>query len=245
MSRWIHDGREGLKQRWRWADVDGRTRCARAPPTALCVCAPATQGHCPGDRRGAAAGDPVRVDSGRGVPALRGGGPAAADAAVRRGMAPGGRAARLQSRGWPGPGRRVRCKRRCGGTTRASTRRPVSPVSLGPSRRDARSTRRRTDAEDLPRMPVEDRTLGRTFTASDGTTYRPRRPHRRDGACPEALHTAHYDATARRPCETLELNGEMGPPPAYLCTHRSERGRFQGPTSGTTPDHAEPGAVLR
>lgn len=40
-----------------------------------------------------------------------------------------------------------------------------------PARR-TRSTRRR-DVVDLPRVPVEDRTIGRTFTAPDGTTYRP------------------------------------------------------------------------
>ena len=42
----------------------------------------------------------------------------------------------------------------------------------GRSRR-VRSTRRRTDVADLPRLPVEPRSVGRTFTAPDGTTYRP------------------------------------------------------------------------
>ncbi|MET1058216.1 MAG: replication initiator [Nocardioides sp.] len=41
-----------------------------------------------------------------------------------------------------------------------------------PGRR-VRSTRRRTDVLDLPRVPVEERSVGRTFTAPDGTTYRP------------------------------------------------------------------------
>lgn len=39
--------------------------------------------------------------------------------------------------------------------------------------RRVRSTRRRDDAVDLPRVPVEDRTIGRTFTAPDGRQYRP------------------------------------------------------------------------
>jgi hypothetical protein len=39
--------------------------------------------------------------------------------------------------------------------------------------RRVRSTRRRQDAPDLPRVPMEDRTVGRVFTAPDGTTYRP------------------------------------------------------------------------
>ena len=39
--------------------------------------------------------------------------------------------------------------------------------------RRVRSTRRRPDAPDLPRVPMEDRTVGRSFTAPDGGTYRP------------------------------------------------------------------------
>ena len=39
--------------------------------------------------------------------------------------------------------------------------------------RRVRSTRRRGDAEDLPRLPVEARTIGRTFTAASGAVYRP------------------------------------------------------------------------
>ncbi len=39
--------------------------------------------------------------------------------------------------------------------------------------RRVRSTRRRQDAPDLPRVPMDDRTVGRVFTAPDGKTYRP------------------------------------------------------------------------
>nr|WP_131788022.1 replication initiator [Protofrankia symbiont of Coriaria ruscifolia] len=39
--------------------------------------------------------------------------------------------------------------------------------------RRTRSTRRRQDAPDLPRLPVDQRTVGRTFTAADGTVWRP------------------------------------------------------------------------
>ena len=39
--------------------------------------------------------------------------------------------------------------------------------------RRVRSTRRRQDAPDLPRVPMDDRTVGRTFTAADGKEYRP------------------------------------------------------------------------
>jgi hypothetical protein len=39
--------------------------------------------------------------------------------------------------------------------------------------RRSRSTRRRQDAPDLPKVPMDQRTTGRTFTAPDGTVYRP------------------------------------------------------------------------
>jgi len=39
--------------------------------------------------------------------------------------------------------------------------------------RRTRSTRRRQDAADLPRLPVDKRTVGRTYTAPDGTAWRP------------------------------------------------------------------------
>lgn len=40
-------------------------------------------------------------------------------------------------------------------------------------KRRVRSTRRRQDAPDLPRLPVAARTVGRTYTAPDGKVYRP------------------------------------------------------------------------
>ncbi|WP_422773121.1 replication initiator [Plantactinospora sp. WMMC1484] len=40
-------------------------------------------------------------------------------------------------------------------------------------RRRKRSTRRRQDAPELPRRKVERRTVGKTYTAPDGSTYRP------------------------------------------------------------------------
>jgi replication initiator protein RepSA len=39
--------------------------------------------------------------------------------------------------------------------------------------RRVRSTRRRQDVPDLPRLPVEHRSLGRAFTGNDGKVYRP------------------------------------------------------------------------
>ena len=49
---------------------------------------------------------------------------------------------------------------------------PLDGVDLSASRR-ARSTRRRQDVPDLPRVPTEDRTIGTTFTAPNGNVYRP------------------------------------------------------------------------
>ena len=42
-----------------------------------------------------------------------------------------------------------------------------------PSVRRVRSTRRRQDAPDLPRVPIEERTVGRAFTSPSGRVYRP------------------------------------------------------------------------
>jgi hypothetical protein len=52
----------------------------------------------------------------------------------------------------------------------AGVRGKVAPAK--PARR-RRSTRRRQDAPDLPRRKVSPRTLGKTYTAPDGTTFRP------------------------------------------------------------------------
>src|SRR5271169_5903303 len=54
--------------------------------------------------------------------------------------------------------------------TKAGIRGKVAPVR--PARRH-RSTRRRQDAPDLPRRKVSPRTVGKTYTAPDGKTFRP------------------------------------------------------------------------
>src|SRR5208282_5482997 len=54
--------------------------------------------------------------------------------------------------------------------TKAGMRGKVSPDR--PARRH-RSTRRRQDAPDLPRRKVDPRTVGKTYTAPDGKTFRP------------------------------------------------------------------------
>jgi hypothetical protein len=54
--------------------------------------------------------------------------------------------------------------------TRSGMRGSVLPKQLA---RRHRSTRRRQDAPDLPRRPVAPRTIGKTYTAPDGATFRP------------------------------------------------------------------------
>jgi hypothetical protein len=49
----------------------------------------------------------------------------------------------------------------------------LAAADHGVGLRRVRSTRRRQDVPDLPRMPVQDRTVGRVFTAPDGRQYRP------------------------------------------------------------------------
>lgn len=49
----------------------------------------------------------------------------------------------------------------------------VEEPDEGQGERQVRSTRRRSEVPDLPRIPQEKRTVGRVFTAQDGSTYRP------------------------------------------------------------------------
>lgn len=49
----------------------------------------------------------------------------------------------------------------------------TDPSTDSNSARRVRSTRRRQDAPDLPRVPMSEQTLGRTFTTPTGITYRP------------------------------------------------------------------------
>ncbi|MGZ0150371.1 replication initiator [Kribbella sp. WER1] len=50
---------------------------------------------------------------------------------------------------------------------------PETPVDVDETARRVRSTRRRQDAPDLPKVPMDNRTIGSTFTAPNGRTYRP------------------------------------------------------------------------
>ncbi|KAB1112434.1 replication initiation protein [Micromonospora aurantiaca] len=63
-------------------------------------------------------------------------------------------------------------------TTEGMRGRPAPPHASedqedGDGKRRVRSTKRRQDAPDLPRLPVENRTLGRTFEGHGGMVFRP------------------------------------------------------------------------
>jgi hypothetical protein len=104
------------------------------------------------------------------------------------------------------------------------------PDPEGTSRR-VRSTRRRQDAVDLPRVPVEDRSVGRAFTAPDGHdvpasmfvtltlgsygaivpgTGTPTRPSSYDyrRAAVEALHFRSRSTAGCRTCAGAPATGE-------------------------------------
>jgi hypothetical protein len=87
--------------------------------------------------------------------------------------------------------------------TAAGIRGKAAPAK--PARRH-RSTRRRQDAPDLPKRKISPRTLGKTYTAPDGKTFRPSLfvtltcpsygPVREDGT-PADPQTYNYDQAAR------------------------------------------------
>ena len=62
-------------------------------------------------------------------------------------------------------------------TTEGMRGRPAPPhaddVTDCGGKRRTRSTKRRQDAPDLPRLPVENRTIGRTYAGHDGQVFRP------------------------------------------------------------------------
>ena len=89
------------------------------------------------------------------------------------------------------------------GITKAGVRGKAVPAS---SKRRHRSTRRRQDAPDLPRRKISPQTVGKTYTAPDGKTFRPSlfvtltcpsyRPVREDGTPADPL-AYDYDRAAR------------------------------------------------
>jgi hypothetical protein len=85
--------------------------------------------------------------------------------------------------------------------------------SLGPAERTrtprrVRSTKRRQDAPDLPRLPVENRTVGRTYVGSDGVVHR---PSMLVTLTLGSYGPVHRVARPGRPCECGQRHGEHSP----------------------------------
>ena len=84
--------------------------------------------------------------------------------------------------------------------TATGLRGQVTPPSRTPKPRKTRSTRRRQDMGDLPRLPVERRTVGRTYTGPGRET-------------PPAVHAAHADVAVARAgphaCPAWRLSGAV------------------------------------
>ena len=76
----------------------------------------------------------------------------------------------------------------------------------------SRSTRRRVDTVELPRLPVENRTVGRTFTARDGRTIRPSTLLTVTLGSHGKVHTGARTRRGRlEPCECGTLHGQRDP----------------------------------
>jgi hypothetical protein len=76
----------------------------------------------------------------------------------------------------------------------------------------SRSTKRRDDVDELPRLPVETRTVGRTYTAKDGKTYRPSTLLTITLGSYGQVHTGARTRRGRLvPCECGTLHGQRDP----------------------------------
>jgi len=76
----------------------------------------------------------------------------------------------------------------------------------------SRSTRRRADAVELPRLPVENRTVGRTYAAKEGKTLRPSTLLTITLGSHGQVHTGARTRRGRlHPCECGTLHGQRDP----------------------------------
>jgi hypothetical protein len=78
--------------------------------------------------------------------------------------------------------------------------------------RRTRSTRRRNDAGNLPRLPVDPRTTGRVYTGQDGKTYQPSTLLTITLDSYGEVHSGARTKTGwLRPCQCGELHGQRDP----------------------------------
>lgn len=76
----------------------------------------------------------------------------------------------------------------------------------------SRSTRRRVDVDELPRLPVQNHTVGRIYGAKDGKTYRPSTLLTLTLGSHGQVHTGARSRRGRlHPCECGSLHGQRDP----------------------------------
>lgn len=84
----------------------------------------------------------------------------------------------------------------------------LTPKDRTPKPRKARSTKRRNDAPDLPRLPVDPKTVGRVYAARDGKTHRPSLLVTLTLGSYGPVHSAIRRGAYLVPCECGERHGE-------------------------------------
>ncbi len=84
----------------------------------------------------------------------------------------------------------------------------LTPTDRETKPRKVRSTRRRQDAPDLPALPVDSRTLGRSFTGRAGRTYRPSTLLTLTLGSHGPVHTANRRGAYLVPCPCGTTHGQ-------------------------------------
>lgn len=93
-----------------------------------------------------------------------------------------------------------------------SLRGHLTPRDRTAGERRARSTRRRQDTPDLPRLKIDDRTVGRAYAGRDGRTHRPSMLVSLTLGSRGAVHTAgRMRRGALQPCGCGALHGQRDP----------------------------------
>src|SRR5262249_4000872 len=93
----------------------------------------------------------------------------------------------------------------------APLRGTLTPPADRPAVKRKRSTRRRQDTPDLPRLPVAARTVGRAYTDADGQTRRPSTLLTVTLPGHGRVHTSVRRGTYLVPCECGARHGERDP----------------------------------
>jgi len=87
----------------------------------------------------------------------------------------------------------------------------LTPAERATKKRRARSTKRRNGTADLPRLPVDNRTVGRVYAGRDGRTYRPSMLVTLTLDSYGPVHTNVRRGAYLVPCECGQRHGEQDP----------------------------------